>query len=106
MATQKQTASVIELTGIAADWSWTSAFKAASYPNGMRIGSIQFKPGQAADKLVIKDGSDTGPAIFDSVCTDSEEKNLYLNSYCKPVIDFSDCVLTGAHKVIIRLLPM
>lgn len=106
MATQKQTAVVIELSSIAADWSWTSAFRAAAYPSGIKVGSIQFNPGQAADKLVVKDGGADGPSIFEATCPDTEEKNLYIGSFCKPFIDFSDCVLTASHKIIIRLLPM
>jgi len=95
----------IELTAIDADWSWDDLFS-GSYDNGIKVGSIQFNPGEASDRMVIKEGSDAGPAIFDALCPDTEEKNLYIGTICRPVVDFSACTLSAGHKVIIRLLEM
>jgi hypothetical protein len=104
MSTVVKSSDFIEITGIDADWNWTSAYKAASFPNGIKLHSIQFCPGAISDRLIMKDGSDAGPAFFDVLCNDLEEKNLYLGIRCKPMIDFSACTLSANHKVIIRVM--
>ena len=84
---------VIELSAIDADWDGGK----------MNIASISFHPGAADDVLVIKEGSDSGPAIvrikpFDVQGVEIDLKGMEYS----PFLDVSDCNITAGGTVIIR----
>lgn len=98
--TIKQEDMILEISDIDSDWSWTDNFPFAA---AVRLDSIQFNPGAAADACVIKYGSDAGVAFFDVTCeNESDEKCKYFNCRpLKPVFDFSDSIISAGAKIII-----
>lgn len=68
--------------------------------------SIQFVPGAAADKLVIKEGSAAGAVIFNCTAPAALDGSMYIKNFGgtfhRPVIDFSDCVLSAGHMVLVE----
>jgi hypothetical protein len=95
---------LITITGIATDWNWYDMFP-DSKDRGVRIFSIRFNPGAAADRCVINDGSIDGAALFDSsVAYDTSDGKIEYypeDSYFKPVIDASDGTYNAAAFVTI-----
>lgn len=58
------------------------------------------------DRLVIKQESDVGPTRFDSNYVDdqSDSRIKYFHGIrVIPYLDYSDCVLSAGHKLIIEL---
>ncbi|MCW7076379.1 MAG: hypothetical protein OCU18_03695 [Candidatus Syntrophoarchaeum sp.] len=104
MATELEARGTIEVNSIAADWDWAAVM--TSHPEAVRLASITFIPGAANDKLVVKEDSDAGPVIFRALCTDTDEKIKYFYGAKRSVyVDFSECVLSAGHKMIIDLWP-
>ena len=80
----------VVISSIDSDWLWTDIFSSAT--SGMRLVSIRFNPGAADDRCVIKAGSDTGIALFDSgKCVDEYDPRIeyYHGAIRRPVLDFS-----------------
>uniref|UniRef100_A0A6M3IPF9 Uncharacterized protein n=1 Tax=viral metagenome TaxID=1070528 RepID=A0A6M3IPF9_9ZZZZ len=105
MATQSESRGGLLIEGIAADWSFIVS-KPPFWSDLPRIASIQFDPGAAADKLVVKDGSDTGAVrcSFGPVDGAGDQRIKYFfGARFSPYIDFSDCTLSAGHRVIIEL---
>lgn len=97
----------IELSGIDADYVWSTLFTAGKDAEvGPMIDWILFIPGQANDKMVIKHKTDAGPTGFQATCLTADERYVYYHGARFPfVVDFSDCTLTANHKLIIQLWP-
>jgi len=94
----------MEVTAIDADWDW--GVKGNSVELAPKLCSITFIPGSANDVLVVKDGSDAGPIIFQTICLDAIERTQYYFGARKRIyIDHSDCTLSFGHKVLICLWP-
>jgi len=102
MATELKKGPSIEVNTIAADWDYGAVYTAAKNP---RIIALTFIPGDAADKIVVKDGSDTGPVIFKASCVlATDEKVKYFHGEQKrPYVDFDLCTLSAGHKFLIDL---
>ena len=101
--TIKQTGMVVEITDIDSDWSWLTRFPFAD--SGIELDSIQFNPGAADDKCVIKAGSETAASIFDVICKDLNEKNKYYRGdVYKVFFDFSASVISAGAKIIITFV--
>jgi hypothetical protein len=77
----------------------------ADYDHGsmVDVSYIMFHPGSAADKLVVKDGTDAGPTIFHGLATTTDPLILYVNRKCRPLIDQSEGTFSAGHKVIIGI---
>ena len=94
----------IEITGIDSDWTWTDTFKGAH--NGIAVDFIAYSSGDAdGDICVIKEASDTGPAIFPKQAqkTQGPAQIVYYGCSIKPVIDYGDCTLSTGHSIVIKL---
>jgi hypothetical protein len=70
-------------------------------PNGLPCNSIQFHAAADNDILIVRDGSLTGPVIFKSkaMIIDDSIKHFY-GQRIRPVIDFSECTLNAASRVL------
>ena len=104
MTTKNETDGCLELTGIDADWDYTTQ-KPSTWPDNPRLMSIEFHPGATSDVLWIKQEQDTGVTRFYANCnsvSDSRVKYFH-GSRCKPFIDHGSCTLSAGHKVIIEL---
>ena len=90
---------VLEITGLDADWWWKIDLPAfIRNPSGIWIHSIQFNPGAADDRMIIRIGTLAAPPIFDMTCassSDSKIKHLTSKALQRPVIDISECVFTN-----------
>ena len=90
---------VQSISAIDVDWD-----QGQIYP----LQSIQFVPGAAADVLVVKEGSASGPilAYFKAAATALDGSVLvkyFLHGQNhRPYIDFSECTLSSGHMVIIE----
>jgi hypothetical protein len=104
MATVKVERYVIRLTTIAADWKWDSVFSKASFPKGIYIGSVRFKPSAQNDRLVIKNISDTGTAFVNELAANADEVVIAVNAVKRPVLDLSACTLGAGHMVEIEVI--
>ena len=105
MTTELEQDGCLEITSITGDWDY-KASKPGNWPDFPRLNSIEFHPGSANDRMVIKQFDDDGPTRFDSNYVDdqSDSRIKYFNgTRVKPYIDYSDCVLSAGHKVIIEL---
>jgi hypothetical protein len=95
----------LELGGISEDWDY-KASKPSGWPDNPRLNSIEFHPGAANDRLVVKQKEDGGPTRFDSNITDSAADSrikYFHGSRVLPYIDYSECIFGAGHKVIIEL---
>ena len=96
-ATETITRRTMNLTVIDADWE---------YPGDYPIQSIQFIPGATADKLIVREGSITGAIIYYALAPATLDGNQFIKYFHgqnhKPVIDFSECVFSVGHTVIIE----
>lgn len=72
---------------------------------GWRLVSIEFFGGAANDRLLVKDGSDTGPEMFDRTIDDVRVPAIkyFMGAEAQPLIDYSECTLSAGHKVIFTL---
>lgn len=91
---------VLTITAIDSDYSWTT-----NYVRGQlgKIKHIMFVPGQAAERMVLREGSLTGRKFFDSgACADtSDVKILYLNDWIEFFMEYDDCVIGSASSTLI-----
>lgn len=98
--------STIEIKGttgtIDADWDFTDSIN----DGGLFIESIQLVPATVGDQCIIKEGSATGPDIFNFPPATALNDPLikYFNGTRKrPFLDVSDGTYTAGGKVIIEL---
>lgn len=93
---------VIEISDIDSDWSWSDTFP--QYPQ-MPVVSIQFNGAAADDQCVIKNATDTGPALFDVLVVDEYDQRykLFNGTLLKPVLDYSAGTYTAGSTVILIL---
>ncbi len=103
MATTLEREGCLEISNIAADWSYVDN-RPAHWPVNPRLASIEFHPG-GSDVMAITQGNDQGALRFYANCQDAYDSRIkyFHGSRCRPFIDFSECSLTAAHKVIIEL---
>ena len=88
----------LELSTIDADWT-SSAY--------MDIAAIAFDPGAAGDVISLKEALDSGPDIVPklySVDGSSLAQTFPNGLRTKPMIDFSECILSAGHKVIFTMM--
>jgi len=105
MATELEADGCLELTSIAADWDYTVS-KPATWPALPRLNSIEFHPGAASDRLIVKQRRNTGPARFDSGVVESagDSRIKYFHgTRVVPYIDDTASTLSANHKVVIEL---
>ena len=87
----------IELSGTIADFD---------LGGDRRVNFIQFNPGAAGDKLVVRVGSSSGPACFQNVADDAsdEVRAYYYGVPMQLIIDASECTFSSGASVIIQLM--
>lgn len=93
-----QSAGVIELTSIDADWSYTTT--------GVKVHSIIFIPAALDDRCLIRDGSATGPVFFDSnksIDAYDAKRIAYDGREFKPFLKYADGQYGASARVIIIL---
>jgi len=102
----------LEITGLDADWVWTTDMADAhTKVKNARIHSIKFYPSAASDRMIIRDGGVDAATFFDSGIvsgtTDARIEYYPDNPRVNLVIDISDCTLDAAAnaKVVIRVIP-
>lgn len=105
----------IEITGLDADWSWSTDIVAASFSSKIdtaKIRSIKFYPSAANDRMIIRDGGLDNATFFDSglVSAASDPRIEYYTDnprHIDLVIDISDCTLSNPAnaKVVIQIEP-
>ena len=94
----------VEVNAIAADWDWGVSGSVKDLRP--KLAYIAFLPGANADELFVRDGSNTGPIIFQANCVDLDEKVKYFHGGRKrPYIDEDISTLSAGHKVLIGLWP-
>ncbi len=98
----------LHITAMDSDFDWKTEGNVASdgaIRESPPVNSICFVPGQANDKLIVRDGSITGPIIFHALCLNTDEKvQYYYGSRKRLVIDESECVFGGGtHYIIIDI---
>jgi len=79
----------IEITAMDSDWTWIDLFPGAI--NGIMVDFIAYSSGDAdGDICVIKEASDTGPALFPKQAqkTQGPAQIVYYDAPIKPVIDY------------------
>ena len=95
--TEVITKRVTNLTAIGENWNYDH-----EYP----IQSIQFIPGAAADKLMIRDGSTTGAILYYALAPATLNGDQFIKYFHgqnhKPVLVFAECVFSVGHMVIIE----
>ena len=104
MATENERDGCLEITNIAADWDYTVS-KPGHWPENPRLNSIEFHPGAASDRLVVKQGSDDGPVRFDSMPADSDADSrikYFHGAKVIPYIDYDKCTFSAGHRVVIE----
>lgn len=85
-------AGLYELTNIDSDWTMAKS----------PINYILFYPGGVNDRLVLKNGSDTGPALMRVTSFDGGARIIYMDhKVCTPMLDFSECSLSPGASVTI-----
>ena len=95
----------IEISAMDEDWTWTDLFPGTEN-NGIAVDFIAYSSGDAdGDICVIKEASDTGPAIFPKQAqkTQGPAQIVYYDAPIKPVIDYGDCTLSTGHSIVIKL---
>jgi hypothetical protein len=94
IVTSEKTIEVLVTTDTS-DWLWSSV---SSSP-GKLLG-IVFNPGAVGDKLIIRNGSITGPKIV-LLSSDGEARGVstFGASY-RPCIDYSECTFTAGASVL------
>ena len=104
MATENERNGKLDLSSIAADWSY-KASKPSSWPAEPELCSIMFVPGAASDKLVVKEEDEDGPVIFEVTCENVNDTRIkyWHGTRAIPFIDFGDCTLSANHRVTIEL---
>lgn len=77
------------------DWSIENNY---TIPNkGINLKGMVLKGGSGgSDVMVVKDGSDTGPYLYNATVATSVVL-VYPGTLCKPYIDYSECTLTTGH---------
>jgi len=77
------------------DADWTGSLRG--------VQSIQFNPGAASDKLVVKDGDASGPVAFQTIADGSSDEVIkYFGEVpFTPFIDVSECTIDTTILVIL-----
>lgn len=96
--------SVIQITGLDADWIWATEMAALGFAtrdiNATVVTRIVFYPSAAADRMIVHDGGVDTAAYFDSgIVSGSDDPRTKDYPGIKPVqlvIDISDCTLGTA----------
>ena len=104
MTTQLDLNGCLDISEIDADWDYGDS-KPDDWHNRPCLMSIEFHPGSASDRMVIKEAREDGPVRFDSgeVDSASDSRIKYFHGVrVTPFIDFSDCTLSAGHRVIIE----
>jgi len=80
----------IKWSDAAADWVYTT--EVPQFGPGIKVKSIQFNPSAASDKLVIRDGSLTGPIRFDVTCADVTDQRIkyFGGQWMQPYIESTE----------------
>lgn len=90
-----RSAKAISIGMLLGDWNMSGN---VSVPNrGISLKGMVLKGGSGgSDVMVIKDGSDTGPYLYNATVATSVVL-VYPGTLCKPYIDYSECTLTAGH---------
>lgn len=85
----------ITVSNIDGDWSY-----AANTNNPTdKFKAIKWFPGAGDDKLTVKETSDTGPTVTVLLSGDGEGRvDPKVGELSKPLIDFSECVISAGAK--------
>ena len=104
MTTQIDLNGCLDISEITADWDYEVS-KPLNWHNRPRLLSIEFHPGSASDRMVIKESRADGPVRFDNgeVDSASDSRIKYFHGVrATPYIDYSECTLSAGHRVIIE----
>jgi len=105
VATEKERDGCLEISSISADWDYAVS-KPTSWPDNPRLSSIEFHPGAASDRVVIRQRDDNGPVRFDSGATDNvgDARIKYFHGLrVVPYIVYSESTLSTNHYIVIEL---
>lgn len=104
MTTENMRAGIIELTAINADWDYATQ-KPNHWPIHPRLMSMQFNPAAAGDKIYVREENEAGPVIFEVTADSADDQRIkyFHGTRGKPYVDYSECILTAGHKLIIDL---
>jgi len=89
-----------EVASLDSNWNFPSETHICS-AKGVRIHSIWFRPTGKNDVCIIRDGSATGPIMFEARAItasgfDNDLKHYYYGAIKQPYIQQSDLVLTAS----------
>ncbi len=104
MATQNERKGNLTITSIAEDWVYSTS-KPPHWPDRPRLSSICFIPGATSDKLIVKEENESGPEVIwvTAETVNSQKIKYFHGGVCIPFIDFSECILSAGHMVMIQL---
>lgn len=91
----------INISAIDSDWKWSDAL--ASSKDFMKLQYVLFLPGQASEKLVLKNGSDGGPVFLQwTASSDADQQFFEFHGMpCQPVLDYSAGTYANSNTMVI-----
>jgi len=93
---------VVAITKPSATWKWNSIFSEDSFPKGVKLGLIKWKPGAGGNILSINDkvaSGITGNIVEKAVAGNTTEITYTINAFKKPVLDFGASTFTATNIV-------
>lgn len=88
----------VTVTVLNQDWKMVETYKQFS-GKGIPLKGIILVPGSGGpDTFVIKDTADDGSYLYAGALS-ATTVIVYPGSFCKPMIDYSECTLTTGHKI-------
>ena len=97
---------IIAVSAMDSDFRIADAITSGHLGAGWKLVSIEFFGGALNDRLIVKNGSDTGPVLMDRYIVDDikySTTKYFFGAKLNPLIDFSACTLSAGHKIIFTL---
>ena len=105
----KRNLDTIEISDINEDVVWNRLGLAPDYEGGWHINFIQWVPGTADDLLVIRNGNGVDdPTVYHNWAQGAnvDLPRYFYGARVKFFIDYSECVFSSGHKVIVQFMPI
>jgi hypothetical protein len=92
----------VEIYAISSNYDYKTHWSITKYPSGVNVKYVIFVPGSVNDRLVMRDGSASDPAIIDTgACQDVEARVVYIGKRVKPFVVFAEGAYSNGSKIII-----
>ena len=88
----------VTITGVNQDWSLVGTYKQFA-SKGVPLKGLVLAPGSGGpDTFVIKDIDESGAYLYAGALS-ATAVIVYPGTFCRPMIDFSECTLSTGHKI-------